>query len=84
METLRFSARVYEEMEDKPLWLAVALLLLILGGIIPSRRYLKRKAQILCVVSCILIALVLAVCIDLTISFVDAVQNQRLHCEVIF
>lgn len=44
----------------------------------------ERKAQILCVVSCILIALVLAVCIDLTISFVDAVQNQRLHCEVIF
>ena len=84
METLRLSARVYEEMEDRPLWLAVALLLLILGGIIPSRRYLKRKAQILCVVSCILIALVLAVCIDLTISFVDAVQNQRLHCEVIF
>ena len=39
-----------------PLWLAVVLLLLALGGIVLCRRYLRhdRPAQALCIVVCAL------------------------------
>ena len=50
-----------------PLWLAVVLLLLALGGIALSRRYLRhdRSAQALCIVVCALVALACAVYIGL-------------------
>ena len=46
-----------------PLWLAVVLLLLALGGIVLCRRYLRhdRSAQALCIVVCALTALACAV-----------------------
>ena len=61
-----------------PLWLAVVLLLLALGGIVLCRRYLRhdRSAQILCIVACALVALACAVYIGLTILLVAAVQNR--------
>ena len=51
-----------------PLWLAVVLLLLALGGIALSRRYLRhdRSAQALCIV----------VYIGLTVLLVAAVQDR--------
>jgi len=61
-----------------PLWSAVILLLLALGGIVLCRRYLRhsRTARMLCIMGCALIALACAVYIGLTILFVDAVQNR--------
>ena len=59
-----------------PLWLAAALLVLSLSGIILSRRYLRKPVQSVCVVLCVLLALASAAYIGLTILFVDAVQNQ--------
>lgn len=58
-----------------PLWLAVVLLLLALGGIALSRRYLRhdRSAQALCIVVC---ALACAVYIGLTVLLVAAVQDR--------
>ena len=54
-----------------PLWLAVVLLLLALGGIVLCRRYLRhdRPAQALCIVVC-------AVYIGLTVLLVAAVQDR--------
>ena len=61
-----------------PLWLAVVLLLLALGGIVLCHRYLRhdRPAQALCIVVCALVALACAVCIGLTVLLVAAVQNR--------
>lgn len=61
-----------------PLWLAVVLLLLALGGITLSRRYLRhdRSAQALCIVVCALAALACAVYIGLTVLLVAAVQDR--------
>ena len=59
-----------------PLWLAVALLLLSLLGIVLSRRYLYKPMQTVCVILCVLLALASAAYIGLTILFVDAVQHQ--------
>ena len=59
-----------------PLWLAAALLLLSLLGIVLSRRYLRKPVQSACVILCVLLALASAAYIGLTILFVDAVQNQ--------
>ena len=59
-----------------PLWLAVVLLLLSLLGIVLSRRYLRKPVQIVCVMLCVLLAVVCAAYIGLTILFVDAVRNQ--------
>ena len=61
-----------------PLWLAVLLLLLALGGIALSRIYLPqdRSAQALCIVVCALVALACAVYIGLTVLLVAAVQNR--------
>ena len=58
-----------------PLWLAVVLLLLALGGIVLCHRYLRhdRPAQALCIVVC---ALVAPVYIGLTVLLVAAVQNR--------
>ena len=60
-----------------PLWLAVVLLLLALGGIVLCRRYLRhdRSAQA-CIVVCALAALACAVYIGLTVLLVAAVQNR--------
>ena len=61
-----------------PLWLAVVLLLLALGGIVLCRRYLRhdRSAQDLCIVVSALAALACAVYIGLTVLLVAAVQNR--------
>lgn len=59
-----------------PLWLAAALLVLSLLGIVLSRRYLRKSVQIVCVILCVLLALASVAYIGLTILFVDAVQNQ--------
>ena len=61
-----------------PLWLAVVLLLLALGGIVLCRRYLRhdRSAQVLCLVVCALVVLACAVYIGLTVLLVAAVQNR--------
>ena len=59
-----------------PLWLAAALLLLSLLGIVLSRRYLRKPVQSVCVVLCVLLAVACAAYIGLTLLFVDAVQNQ--------
>lgn len=59
-----------------PLWLAVALLILSLLGIVLSRRYLRKPMQIVCVILCVLLAVACAAYIGLTILFVDAVQHQ--------
>ena len=61
-----------------PLWLAVVLLLLALGGIVLCRRYLRhdRSAHALCLVVCALTALACAVYIGLTVLLVAAVQNR--------
>ena len=61
-----------------PLWLAVLMLLLALGGFLLSRRYLRhdRSAQPLCIVVCALVALVCAVYIGLTVLLVAAVQDR--------
>lgn len=59
-----------------PLWLAAALLLLSLLGIVLSRRYLRKPVQSVCVILCVLLALASAAYIGLTLLFVDAVQNQ--------
>ena len=59
-----------------PLWLAAALLVLSLSGIILSRRYLRKPAQIVCIILCVLLALASTAYIGLTILFVDAVRNQ--------
>ena len=61
-----------------PLWLAVVLLLLALGGIALCRRYLRhdRPAQALCIVVCALTALACAVYIGLTVLLVAAVRDR--------
>ena len=61
-----------------PLWLAVVLLLLALGGIVLCRRYLRhdRSAQALGIVVCALTALACAVYIGLPVLLVAAVQNR--------
>lgn len=59
-----------------PLWLAVAILLLSLLGIVLSRRYLRKPMQIVCVILCVLLAAACAAYIGLTLLFVDAVQHQ--------
>ena len=59
-----------------PLWLAAALLLLSLLGIVLSRRYLRKPVQSVCAVLCVLLAVACAAYIGLTLLFVDAVQNQ--------
>ena len=59
-----------------PLWLAVVLLLLSLLGVVPSRRYLRKPMQTICVMLCVLLAVACAAYVGLTILFVDAVQNQ--------
>ena len=59
-----------------PLWLAVALLLLSLLGVVLSRRYLRKPMQTICVILCVLLAVACAAYVGLTILFVDAVQNQ--------
>lgn len=59
-----------------PLWLAVALLLLSLLGIVLSRRYLYKPMQTVCIILCVLLALASAAYIGLTILLVDAVQHQ--------
>lgn len=59
-----------------PLWLAAALLVLSLSGIILSRRYLRKPLQSVCVILCVLLAVACAAYVGLTILFVDAVQNQ--------
>ena len=61
-----------------PLWLAVVLLLLALGGIVLCRRYLRhdRSAQALCIVVCALTALACAVNNGLTLLLVETVQNR--------
>ena len=59
-----------------PLWLAAALLLLSLLGIVLSRRYLRKPLQSVCVILCVLLAVACAAYIGLTLLFVDAVQNQ--------
>lgn len=66
-----------------PLWLAVLMLLLALGGIALSRRYLRhdRSAQALCIVVCALVALACAVYIGLTVLLVAAVQDRRPRSE---
>ena len=59
-----------------PLWLAAALLVLSLLGIVLSRRYLRKPLQSVCVILCVLLAVACAAYIGLTLLFVDAVQNQ--------
>ncbi len=59
-----------------PFGLAVVLLLLSLLGIGLSRHYLRKPVQIVCVMLCVLLAVVCAAYIGLTILFVDAVRNQ--------
>ena len=60
-----------------PLWLAVVLLLLALGGIALSRRYLRhdRSAQALCIVVCALTALACAVYMGVTVVLGGAGLN---------
>ena len=58
------------------LWHAVLLLALSLLGIVLSHRYLRKPVQIVCVMLCVLLAVVCAAYIGLTILFVDAVRNQ--------
>lgn len=58
-----------------PLWLAVVLLLLALGGIVLCLRH-DRPAQALCIVVCALVALACAVYIGLTVLLVAAVQDR--------
>ena len=57
------------------LWLAAALLLLALLGLLFSRR-LRSPARTVCTVVCVLFALACAVYIGLTLLFVDAIQHQ--------
>ena len=59
-----------------PVWLAVMLLLLSMLGSVLSHRYLRKPVQIVCVMLCVLLAVVCAAYIGLTILFVDAVRNQ--------
>ena len=59
-----------------PFWLAVMLLLLSMLGSVLSHRYLREPVQIVCVMLCVLLAVVCAAYIGLTILFVDAVRNQ--------
>ena len=61
-----------------PLWLAVVLLLLALGGIVLGCRYLRhdRSIRVLCIVVCALVALACAVYIGLTVLLVAAVQDR--------
>ena len=59
-----------------PFWLAVMLLLLSMLGSVLSHRYLRNPVQIVCVMLCVLLAVVCAAYIGLTILFVDAVRNQ--------
>ena len=61
-----------------PLWLAVVLLLLALGGIVLCRRYLRhdRPAQALCIVVCAQASAASAVYIGLTVLLVAAVQDR--------
>ena len=59
-----------------PFWLAVMLLLLSMLGRVLSHRYLRKPVQIVCVMLCVLLAVVCAAYIGLTILFVDAVRNQ--------
>ena len=59
-----------------PFWLAVMLLLLSMLGSVLAHRYLRKPVQIVCVMLCVLLAVVCAAYIGLTILFVDAVRNQ--------
>ena len=65
-----------KEVDNMPLWLAAALLVLSLSGIFLSRRYLRKPLQSVCVILCVLLAAACAAYIGLTLLFVDAVQNQ--------
>ena len=75
---------VYENRADMARLLALSagdvalMLLLALGGIALSRRYLRhdRSAQALCIVVCALVALACAVYIGLTVLLVAAVQHR--------
>ena len=57
---------------------AAALLAAAMIGIALACKYLQksRAARTLCIVGCALIALACAVCIGLTLLFVDAVRNS--------
>ena len=61
-----------------PLWLAVALLVSAVVGIVLCRKYLRRNKTVrtLAIFICVLLALVCILYIGLTLLFVDAVQNQ--------
>ena len=61
-----------------PLWLAAALLVPAVIGIVLCRKYLRRNktVRILGIVLCVLLALACILYIGLTLLFVDAVQNQ--------
>lgn len=66
-----------------PLWLAVVLLASAVIGIVLCRKYLRRNktVRILGISICVLLALACILYIGLTLLFVDAVQNQRPHCD---
>lgn len=61
-----------------PLWMAVIGMIAAIVGFIASRKYLKQNKQvrIVCIISCVLLALICAVYAGLTLLFVNAVQNQ--------
>ena len=61
-----------------PLWLAVVLLLFAAFGIVLCHKYLRRNktVRVLCILFGSLLALACIVYIELTILFVDALQNQ--------
>lgn len=66
------------EVGNMPFWLAAALLLFAVFGIVLCCKYLRRNktVRVICIIFCVLSALTCAVYIGLTILFVDAVQSQ--------
>ncbi len=61
-----------------PLWLAVLLLLIALGGISLAYRYLPENSilQILCLIACALTAIACTIYIALTVLFINAVSSR--------
>ena len=60
-----------------PLWLAVLMLLIALGGMAVAYRYTPQgsTAQMICIIACSLTAIACAVYIALTVLFVNAVSS---------
>ena len=61
-----------------PLWMAVIWMIAASAGFIASRKYPQKNkpVRIVCIIACVLLALICAVYIGLTLLFVNAVQSQ--------